>query len=161
MTFDDAWAHQKYVRRLLSGWCQNQFDVDDIVQNVMLRAYRSISSFRGDSRITTWLYRIARNEFATHCKRNSNVPECALGEAADPWARGVQMKIFDRESLFRIFKHVRSCSRKQQRTFYLVLVKGFSYQEAAQRMGVHKRAVGVRINRIRTSIRNRFLFDSN
>jgi RNA polymerase sigma-70 factor (ECF subfamily) len=43
----------------------NHDDTDDILQNVFIKAFNGLSSFREDSRIFTWLYRIATNECIT------------------------------------------------------------------------------------------------
>ena len=44
-------------------------DTDDILQNVFIKAWQGLEHFRGDSRLSTWLYRIANNEttFTTYC----------------------------------------------------------------------------------------------
>ena len=62
----------------------NEEDAKDVVQDAYLRAYRGIGSFRGDARVTTWLYRITANCAATHLgRRNRHRHESLDGEAAD------------------------------------------------------------------------------
>ena len=46
-------------------------DADDLVQNTFIKAWVSIDKFRGESQISTWLYRIAINETLTFCTRSS------------------------------------------------------------------------------------------
>lgn len=46
-------------------------DADDIMQNTFIRAWKNIKSFRGDSQLYTWLYRIAINETMSFIKYNS------------------------------------------------------------------------------------------
>mgnify|MGYP002624259941 CR=1 FL=1 len=48
---------------------QNHDDTDDILQNTLLKAWRSIDGFAGDSKLSTWLYRIAYNESITFLKQ--------------------------------------------------------------------------------------------
>ena len=50
-----------HVRRMVLA----HDDANDIMQNTLIRAYRSIDKFKGDSKIYTWLYRIATNECIT------------------------------------------------------------------------------------------------
>jgi RNA polymerase sigma-70 factor, ECF subfamily len=54
----------------------NEHDASDVVQETYLRAYRSIGRFRGESAVTTWLYRIAANRSSTHLSRRSRT-RCA------------------------------------------------------------------------------------
>lgn len=44
-------------------------DADDVLQNTFLKAWNNIDSFRGDSKLTTWLYKIAYNESVTFLKQ--------------------------------------------------------------------------------------------
>ncbi|MDO8589279.1 MAG: sigma-70 family RNA polymerase sigma factor [Armatimonadota bacterium] len=88
----DAYAelvsrHQRAVYGIVSRMVQRRDDVDDLVQDVFVLAYRSIGSFRGDSSFSTWLGAIAVNTTLKYMKRAKNRqalsiddPETALGE---------------------------------------------------------------------------------
>ncbi len=49
-------------------------EVEDVVQEVFLHVYRSLKSFRGDSRFSTWLYRLAVNVTRMHLRRKPKKP---------------------------------------------------------------------------------------
>jgi RNA polymerase sigma-70 factor (ECF subfamily) len=53
------------VRRIV----MNHDDADDVMQNAMLKAWNSIDSFRSDSKLSTWLYRIVINESLDFIRR--------------------------------------------------------------------------------------------
>src|SRR5262245_30646250 len=60
--FERIWTeHRPYVRRLLARLTDNQDSADDLTQEVALKAMAGFSRFRGRSRATTWLHRIAVN----------------------------------------------------------------------------------------------------
>jgi RNA polymerase sigma-70 factor (ECF subfamily) len=66
---------QSYERRLYHlalHYCRDAHDAEDLTQEVWLKAYRSLNSFRGDSSFYTWLRRIAINTFLNH-QRDANV----------------------------------------------------------------------------------------
>jgi len=44
-------------------------DTDDVLQNTFVKVYRNISNFKGDSKLYSWLYRIATNESITHINK--------------------------------------------------------------------------------------------
>ncbi|MES2629299.1 MAG: RNA polymerase sigma factor [Bacteroidota bacterium] len=54
-----------YIRRLVI----DHDDANDVVQEVFLKIWHSLPKFRGDSKFTTWLYRICTNESIDHLKR--------------------------------------------------------------------------------------------
>ena len=62
----------------------NEHDAADAVQETYLRAYRSIGRFRGESSVTTWLYRIAANRCATLRKRRDDRSTSELEESFQP-----------------------------------------------------------------------------
>src|SRR5215469_1126628 len=70
--FDEVF--DRYHRRVVS-WCyriaKNRDRSNDLAQEVFLKAYRHRHSFRGDARLSTWLYAIARN----HCLTSLRHPE--------------------------------------------------------------------------------------
>jgi len=85
--------HRHLLRMLQSG-----ADVDDVLQNTFVKALRNLDRFRGDSKLSTWLYRIATNEALSWLrsrkrreKRVSSIgPEDLAGHAgvADGWFDG-------------------------------------------------------------------------
>ena len=50
--------YNKKLTRLLSRMVRDQSEIEDIVQDSFIKAYRAINNFRGDSAFYTWLYRI-------------------------------------------------------------------------------------------------------
>ena len=46
-------------------------DTDDVLQNTLIKVYRNIGRFKGDSKLYTWLYRIATNETITYLKKRN------------------------------------------------------------------------------------------
>lgn len=56
-------------------------DADDILQNTMIKAWQGIDKFRGDSKISTWLYRIATNESLTHINNTKHLQNLSTQDA--------------------------------------------------------------------------------
>jgi len=91
----------------VSTWCRrvarDREKVDDLTQEVFLRAYRYRRSFRGEARLSTWLYTIARNTCFTALKRAEDEPSTGA-EALDaaPWGESgfeIQRRL-EREEAF-------------------------------------------------------------
>lgn len=62
--------HQKLVVNACYGLVQNREDAEDIAQEVFIEVYRNIQKFRADSKVSTWLYRIAINRSLNHIRDN-------------------------------------------------------------------------------------------
>ena len=52
--------YQRRIARHVARYLRHSADVEDVVQEVFIRAHRGLASFRGDSAFFSWLYRIAR-----------------------------------------------------------------------------------------------------
>jgi len=53
--------YQRKVQRLVSRFVRDSGEVDDVVQEAFIKAYRALPTFRGDAAFYTWIYRIAIN----------------------------------------------------------------------------------------------------
>lgn len=63
-------AHKQDVYHLALGMVRNHHDAEDIVQEVFIKAYRSLDRYRAESKIGTWLYRITVNACVDARRRN-------------------------------------------------------------------------------------------
>jgi RNA polymerase sigma-70 factor (ECF subfamily) len=68
--------YQRKIQRLLSRMIRDPSDIDDVMQETFIKAYRALPQFRGESAFYTWLYRIAintgRNWLSTEGRRPSS-----------------------------------------------------------------------------------------
>lgn len=76
--------HQRRVARLVSRYVRNATDVEDLVQETFIRAWRGLDSFRGDSSFGTWLYRIATNLSLNHIKRTRPTVSLSMDHEESP-----------------------------------------------------------------------------
>lgn len=63
-------THQQLVVNTCFGMIHNREDAEDIAQEVFIEVFRSIHKFRADSKLSTWLYRIAINRTLNHIRDN-------------------------------------------------------------------------------------------
>ena len=142
--------------RVAGSLTRNPADAEDLVQDTLLRAFRSIDSFDGRYP-RSWLLTILRN---THINRNRRRrPELlrepqAQAQVAAPASvapdAGVEA-MFDVE----IDRALRSLSEPFRRVIELVDINGLTYAEAAEVLGVPVGTVMSRLHRARTRIRQR------
>lgn len=112
-------------------------DADDVLQNTFIKVYRSIDSFKGDSKIYTWMYRIATNEAITFINKkarrmeisNEEVQQLAVNNlAADPHFDGNEIQL-------KLQKAVAELPQKQQLVFNMKYFDDMKYEEMSQVLG--------------------------
>lgn len=133
--------------------CWSKADVEDVVQETMLSAYKSFESFRGDSSFLTWAYRIlVRAAQAANHKRVKVLPdEYALTreQQLPPADRAV---ILDEEAR-GVIDAIRSLPERQREIITLYLLKEFSYAEISSAMEISLGTVKATIFEAKTSLR--------
>lgn len=121
--------HQSAVRGLLRQLTRNDLALaDDLAQEAFLRAYRHISSFRGEAKFSTWLYRIAYNCFREDARKRKElvgVDETVLESQEDPQSTDPALKHDLMHALRLLPLHERSA-------ILLCCQNGLSHDEAAR-----------------------------
>ena len=157
---------KKYQRRifhLIYRITQDPAVVEPIAQEVFLKAYRSISSFQGNSRFYTWLYRIGVNTSLSHIKKASVGENRERMIEYDLHASTLQsdsMKTEDPEALFmrkEFFKHLLASLRRLPEEMRTAVVlrefSGMNYEEISEVMEIPLGTVRSKIFRARARLR--------
>ena len=112
-------------------------DANDILQNTFFKAWTNIDYFRGDAKISTWLYRIALNECLTFInKKQLHNPQSIDETDTDKLNMLESDTYFDGDELKTHFlKAVHSLPEKQQMIFNLKYFKEMKYEEISEIMG--------------------------
>jgi|TARA_B100001063_G_C16774024_1_gene563761 RNA polymerase sigma-70 factor (ECF subfamily) len=109
-------------------------DADDVLQNTFIKVYRSIDKFKGDSKLYSWIYRIATNESITHINRNARRLQITNEEhqnlainnlAADVYFEGDDIQL-------KLQKAIASLPQKQQLVFNMKYFDDMKYKEMSE-----------------------------
>ena len=150
--------HHRAIFRFLVAQCGNPDLVEDLVQETFLAAYGSVSSFRGDARVETWMMRIALNcLYAAGRRGELGRRKLAEVEAGDPraeWAhragRGAASGHEQRDLLQRALARL---DPEDTAVILLHDLQGYRYREIAQTLDVAVGTVGSRLSRARERLR--------
>jgi len=174
--FDSLVAkYEKQLYNVIYQWIGDHDEAADLTQETFLSAYRARDQFRGDSRVYTWLYRIAHN----HCKnrfkqrdrqRQMEGPSLDAGvdiegaggdetvsetrEIAD-WSGSPALILEKKELRALVDRAVDSLSSEYRVVLVLREIQGLSYNEIVEVTGLTLEAVKTRLNRARAMIRQR------
>lgn len=112
-------------------------DANDILQNTFVKAWSNIEYFRGDAKMSTWLYRIALNECLTFLNKQRATSQLSIDDAdmemlnkleGDPY--------FDGDTIQKIFlQAIHTLPEKQQIVFNLKYFKEMKYEEISEIVG--------------------------
>ncbi len=120
-----------HIRRLVVS----HEDAEDILQETFIKVYRHADSFRGESKIFTWLYRIATNECSRHFMKNKNILKrrSPLNGEVSGEPVGTDMES-SKEILFKFQHAIQELPKKQKIVFNLRYYDELSYEEIAKIM---------------------------
>lgn len=128
--------HRRAVYRLCYRFVGNHEDATDLAQDVFLRAYRALRTFKGDSAVGTWLHRIAvnlsLNAVAGRARRAETSEERAVPVASEPDAMS---RILSGERAAQVRAAIARLPPKQRATLVLRVYQEMPHQEIAELLG--------------------------
>jgi RNA polymerase sigma-70 factor (ECF subfamily) len=142
--------------RFAFRYCGDLDDAEDLTQEIFLRAFERIGSYRCESAFSSWLYRLAAN-LCLNFRRQSRrfepldaIEDRISGASDDPADAAISSEQED-----AMMKAVSDLPDGLRIAFLLVRLEGFSYAEAAESLGVSPEAVRMRMMRARRALRVR------
>jgi RNA polymerase sigma-70 factor, ECF subfamily len=152
--------------RFSRGFCRDAHDAEEVTQDVLAAAARSLKRFRGDSLLTTWVYVLARNACIRKRRRRAGEPAHTLSIEAPPVGQRGRLTVPDpranpqldlerRELRAALQDAIAALPPAQREVLILRDVEGLSARRVAGVLGVGERAVKSRLHRARLSLRAR------
>ena len=155
-------AYQKQIYNLTLRYVSSPEDAADLTQEAFLRAFRSLDSFRGDSRFSVWLYRLATNVCIDLLRSRGRGSASSLtvenedeeAEELDvPDARFEPQKELERRELRRAVQAgLQTLSDDAREIVILRELEGLSYAEIGERLGLEAGTVKSRLFRARKAL---------
>jgi RNA polymerase sigma-70 factor (ECF subfamily) len=128
--------HRRAVYQLCYRFLGNHEDASDLSQDVFLRAYRGLRSFRGQSTLATWLYRIGvnvcLNRLSAKTPQAESIDERQL---VDDRVESASERMLRAERAARVRQAIAGLPRKQRLTLVLRMYHDMSHQEIADVLG--------------------------
>ncbi|MEM8965963.1 MAG: sigma-70 family RNA polymerase sigma factor [Bacteroidota bacterium] len=140
------------IRKVCRLYTDNPTDFHDYFQEVVLQLWKSFGSFRGESKASTWVYRVALNVCLSQLKlRKRRIDSTAINaEAAQLWA-DEPYDSTEEEQIQQLYAAIRQL-KELDRAIILLYLEERSYDEMAAILGISQSNVGVRINRIKKQL---------
>lgn len=143
--------HQGLLFKVTSIYTDNKQDQEDLFQEVVYQLWKYFDSFRNESKISTWMYKVAMNTAITHLKRRKKRPDVVPIAEAILKETGLTDERYE-ERLRLLYAYLQQMNALDRGLIFLVL-EGKSYKEVAQITGLGVSNVGTRISRIKTKLK--------
>ncbi len=141
--------HKSLIFKVVRVYAFTAMDKEDLFQEIVIQVWLSIPTFRQESSVSTWIYRISLNTAIkwvrkerkhVHVETLDNVQHILLES-------GVKMD----ERLAWLYEEIHKLD-EIDRSIILLLLDNFSYKEMADILGISESNVGVKINRIKKQL---------
>jgi len=108
-------------------------DADDVLQNTFIKVHRSIDKFKGESKLFSWLYRIATNESITHINKNAKRLQISNEEQKSNAINNLTADVYFEgdEIQLKLQKAIASLPEKQQIVFNMKYFDNIKYKDMA------------------------------
>ena len=109
-------------------------DADDVLQNTFLKIFNNISKFKGDSKLYSWMYRIATNESLTHLKKKSSLNKIDSETLQNQLVEKLEADVyFDGDEIqFKLQKALATLPQKQKLVFNMKYFDHMKYDDISE-----------------------------
>lgn len=144
--------HKGLIYKVCNLYCSDSEDRKDLFQEIVFQVWKSLGNFRHESKISTWMYRIALNTAITHFRKEKKTVRSTLSLAdfQIPDHDGNEEREEQLKELFVAIDHL----DKIEKSIILLYLEEKSYEEISEITGLTRSNVGVRLNRIKTKLTN-------
>lgn len=145
------------------GFLQNEQDAEDTAQEVFIQVFESISSFKEESKFSTWIYRITVTKSLDHLRKKKRKKrfafiqslygrnEDSMIDPPDFFHPGVKME--NKENAAVLFKAMQKLPANQKTAFVLNKIENLSYLEIGEVMNLSASAVDALLQRAKKNLK--------
>lgn len=140
--------NQAIIHKICRLYRDSREDREDLFQEITYQLWRALPSFKGEAKVSTWLYRVALNTaIASFRKKKPDVTYCTslpdLPEETQSDELGIRQ-----ERLFAALKQLDD----SEKAIIALYLEELNYQQIAEITGINENYVGVKLNRIKNKI---------
>lgn len=142
--------HKGLLFKVIRSFASEPSDQDDLLQEISVQLWHALPSFRGESKVTTWMYKIALFAAISWRKKEQKHSDTQTlfiqsGDFQD------ETQSSPTEELEQMFSMIRQLN-DIDRSITLLMLEGYSYEDVGKVLGISTSNVGVKINRIKKKL---------
>lgn len=145
-------SNQGLLHKVCHLYENNAHDREDLFQEIILQLWKSYSSFRGEAKVSTWIYRIALNTALSSIRKNKRRISVRYTESI-PIEVSDEEKDTIREEKLQFFQLAIARLTEIERALVMLYLDEKTYDEMEEIMGISSGALRVKMNRIKEKLR--------
>ena len=153
LQFEDLYKiHKDKIYRLCLGFVKEKELANDLFQEILIKIWRHLESFKGESEISTWIFRIAYNTALTFLDREKKKDEKQIEIPAN--LDLIDPENYSQEQEIRIQMLYEAINELPEldRVIATLLLENTPYKDIAEISGISENYVAVKVNRIKASL---------
>ena len=150
--------YQSRVLTLATRILDNRSEAEDVAQDIFVKIFQSLHDFRGASRFSTWLYRIAVNHCLNHIRRRTRQQQTMVVTEPEDWNQESPLsnphKTLEQKERWALVQAKLQSLSPEHRTIILLRdFEGLSYEEIADVLQLESGTVKSRLHRARMELK--------
>lgn len=144
-------GHQGVVRSLCRAYYPGYEDQKDAFQDIILQLWKSFDTFRGESALSTWIYRVSLNTLLSKVRKGRKkiiMEPLLISDRITPTA----MADDDRELLGIVLRSLKDLDK----AIVILYLEGYKNKEISQMLEITATNVSTRLNRVKADLKARF-----
>ncbi len=138
--------HQGIIHKMCRLYQNSKEDQEDLFQEIVFQLWKSVSTFSGKAKFSSWMYRVALNTAIGSFRKNK--PNIIIASALPDKPEVHQESEEQREQLFVALKKLNDADK----ALIALYLEDLSYEEISEITGITENNVGVKLNRIKNKI---------
>jgi RNA polymerase sigma-70 factor (ECF subfamily) len=144
--------NQGIIHKVCRIYTANEEDFQDLFQEILLQLWKSYKSYKGNSKFTTWMYRVALNTAITLFRKsvksvNAQEIDSSLYKISD------DTEFFDKqEQINRLYEAIKKLS-EIERALVLLYLEDLPYKDISDTLGITEINARVKMNRIKAKLK--------
>ncbi len=139
------------INNIVRMYCHNNADRDDLHQEIVAQLWKAIPKFRGDSKISTWIYRVALNVAISDFRKRKREPVTANAGNTYPEIPDSGSKRPE-EEIQLLYRAIEKLTRIE-RAMILLYLDGQAYEDISEIMGITGNNARVKMHRIKEKLK--------
>lgn len=143
--------NQGLVIKVSRLYTNSREDEEDLFQEIVLQLWRSYDTFKGDSKITTWMYRVALNTAITLFRKKTRAPQ--TDELMDFHHRTYLEDDDDKQQQISLLYKVVKMLPNVERAIVTMYLDDLPYRDIAENLGITEVNARVKMNRLKKTLK--------